>query len=307
VDALLGTFTGRALAAFLRDHGILPERIRAIGSHGQTIRHRPEANQPFTWQIGDPNRIAEVTGITTVADFRRRDMAAGGQGAPLVPAFHEALFRTENESRVLLNIGGISNITCLSADPCIPVSGFDTGPGNGLMDAWCLRHRGLPYDANGDWAATGQLVSDLLATLMTEPYLHKTPPKSTGREMFHLSWLESQQALDAFRPQDVQRTLVEFTAATIIDAVKRWAPESTRLVVCGGGRLNGLLMGRLEHLADMAVQTSDDLGFDGDAMEAAAFAWLAARRLDGLSGNAPAVTGALGSRILGAVYPGAGD
>ena len=259
---------------------------------------------PFTWQIGDPNRIAELTGITTVADFRRRDMAAGGQGAPLVPAFHEALFRTASESRVLLNIGGISNITLLPDDETLPVTGFDTGPGNGLLDAWCLRQQGRPYDEDGAWAARGETISDLLESLLSDAYLSRPPPKSTGREIFNLTWLEGRADLEAFRAEDVQRTLVEFTAVSVIESMKRWAAGSSRLVVCGGGRHNGLLMARLADHAGMPVQTSDVLGFDGDAMEAAAFAWLAARRLDGLAGNAPAVTGAAGDRILGAVYPG---
>jgi len=316
VDAMLGSFTGNAILNFLERLAIPPDQITAIGSHGQTIRHRPDLAHPFTWQIGDPNRIAELTGITTVADFRRRDMAAGGQGAPLVPAFHEALFRTSEESRVLLNVGGISNITWLPADPTISVTGFDTGPGNGLLDAWHARHNDAPYDADGAWARTGQTVPALLSKLMADPYLDRAPPKSTGREVFNLAWLEQQADLNERVPEDVQRTLLEFTAASVVDAMRRWAQPADRLVVCGGGRHNGFLMERLAVLAGVPVQAlgsemlaneasgSESMAFDGDALEAAAFAWLAARRLDHLPGNAAAVTGASGPRVLGAVYPG---
>lgn len=302
-DAVLGEFIGRAILDFLAAEGTDPGAICAIGSHGQTIRHRPEGAHPFTWQIGDPNRIAELTGITTVADIRRRDMAAGGQGAPLVPAFHEALFRVTDESRVLVNIGGISNLSWLPADPALPVGGFDTGPGNGMLDAWCEMHRGTPYDENGNWARTGEVVDQLLDALFAEPYLKRPPPKSTGREAFNLPWL-ADRSPGNYPPQDVQRTLLEFTARTILEAQQHWAHPAGRLIICGGGRSNGLLMERLCSLSAAPVQTSDALGFDGDAMEAAAFAWLAARRLDGEPGNAAAVTGAAGPRVLGAVYPG---
>ena len=304
VDAALGAFTGKAILAFLERQGVASGQVAAIGSHGQTIRHRPDQAHPFTWQIGDPNQIAEITGITTVADFRRRDMAAGGQGAPLVPAFHEALFRTASESRVLLNVGGISNITLLRAEPEIAVTGFDTGPGNALMDSWHAAHRQGPYDEGGNWARTGEVAADLLAALLSDPYLDREPPKSTGREVFNLAWLEQQAELSRWQPQDVQRTLLEFTAASVAEALCRWASTAGRLVVCGGGRKNGFLMERLAELTDLPVEESEQLGFDGDAMEAAAFAWLAARRLESLPGNAAAVTGASGPRVLGAVYPG---
>ncbi len=304
LDAALGAFTGNAILELLQRLGVEPDKVAAIGSHGQTIRHRPDVSHPFTWQISDPNRIAEITGITTVADFRRRDMAAGGQGAPLVPAFHEALFRTSDESRVLLNVGGISNITWLPADPTIEVSGFDTGPGNGLMDAWFSRHQGGTFDADGSWARTGKVATSLLEALMADPYLARVPPKSTGREVFNLPWLEAQADLNGWQPHNVQRTLLEFTALSIAQAIERWAQPADRLVVCGGGRLNGLLMDRLTATTHLPVTTSDALGFDADGLEAAAFAWLAARRLSDLPGNAPAVTGASGPRVLGAVYPG---
>ena len=302
-DAELGDFIGTAINEFLTARGLQPEQIIAVGSHGQTVRHRPDLDHPFTWQIGDPNRIAEITGITTVADFRRRDMAAGGQGAPLVPAFHEALFRTADESRVILNIGGISNLTLLCKDAAEPVSGFDTGPGNALLDAWCQHVRGDAYDADGAWAASGELDQDLLATFLNDAYFERPPPKSTGREVFNLQWLE-QHSVERMKPADVQRTLLELTARTIIEAINRWALPCDELIVCGGGRLNGALLGRLSKLSAAQVSVTEHHGYDGDAIEAAAFAWLAARRLAGESGNSATVTGAAGLRVLGAVYPG---
>jgi anhydro-N-acetylmuramic acid kinase len=279
-----------------------PSDITAIGSHGQTVRHRPDAAHPFTWQIGDPNRIAEITGIDTVADFRRRDMAARGQGAPLVPPFHEALFRVANETRVVLNVGGISNVTVLPAAADEPITGFDTGPGNCLMDAWCLAETGEAFDRDGQWARRGKPVEALLEALGRDPYFSRPPPKSTGREYFNLQWLEG--SLAGADPADVQRSLLELTAASVVAAIGQWAENSERIIVCGGGRLNGLLMERLSSLSSIPVETSEMHGFDGDAMEAAAFAWLAARHLDGLPGNAPAVTGADGPRVLGSLYPG---
>ncbi len=269
---------------------------RAIGSHGQTVRHRPEDASPFTLQIGDPSRIAEITGITTVADFRRRDMAAGGEAAPLVPPFHARIFASDAENRAIVNIGGIGNITVLE-----PLSGFDTGPGNALLDAWCEAHTGRHYDAEGAWAAGGSVIPELLRTLRADPYLQRPPPKSTGKERYNLDWLHSMLDFE-FDPRDVQRTLVEFTAGSIVDALNRWAPSVQRLLVCGGGRLNLLLTERLSVLAGRPVQTTDEHGWNGDAIEAAAFAWLAHRRLIEAPGNAPEVTGASGPRILGGVY-----
>ena len=305
LDGALGTFIGEAVNQFLLTHEIPAHDIAAIGSHGQTIRHRPDLRQPFTWQIGDPNRIAEITGVTTVADFRRRDMAAGGQGAPLVPRFHDALFRSDEEFRVIVNIGGISNVTWLAADSTFPITGFDTGPGNGLLDGWCQKHRSSPFDSGGEWAATGVLQDDLLLAMEHDPYLGKPPPKSTGREYFNLTWLNQHLIDFDYRPEDVQRTLIEYTARTILEAVGEWANPCDRLIVCGGGRANDFLMTRLRALAVCPVETSEDHGFDGDAIEAAAFAWLAWCRLHGEAGNADAVTGAKGLRVLGAVYYGA--
>lgn len=303
-DRALGEFIAEALLEFLEEQGISAGQVSAFGSHGQTVRHRPDAEHPFTWQIGDPNVIAERTGITTVADFRRRDMAAGGQGAPLVPPFHEALFGADGEARAVLNIGGISNLTLLPATTAHPVSGFDCGPGNALLDSWCARHRSRPYDENAEWASTGRLLDRLLRTLLEDPYLQREPPKSTGREYYNLEWLAPRLSSDDRAAADVQRTLLEFTAVSISQAMTRWCAAARRLIVCGGGRLNPLLMARLNDLLAIPVEPVENLGFDGDAIEAAAFAWLAHRRMAGLAGSAASVTGASGDRVLGAVYPG---
>ena len=295
-DTNLGKFIGESVNRFLKKMESPDGAPRAIGSHGQTVRHRPGGPSPFTLQIGDPSLIAEITGITTVADFRRRDMAAGGEAAPLVPPFHASIFANPSEHRAVLNIGGIGNVTVLD-----PLSGFDTGPGNALLDAWCEAHTGKSYDEAGAWASRGNLNLDLLKTLMADPYLQRTPPKSTGKEHYNLSWLMP-LLLPAAEPRDIQRTLVEFTARSAVDALHRWAPSVQRLLVCGGGRLNKLLMQRLGELSSAVVQTTDQHGWNGDAIEAAAFAWLAHQRLAQAPGNAPEVTGAKGPRILGAVY-----
>lgn len=296
-DTELGRFTGDCIMDFLRQQAISPRDVAAIGSHGQTVRHRPGGGAPFTLQIGDPNRIAERTGITTVADFRRRDMAAGGQGAPLVPPFHQALFGSSTERRTIVNIGGIANITVLT--PNEAPRGHDTGPGNALLDAWCELHTGEPYDADGRWARSGTVSDELLQRLLADPFLSLPPPKSTGKEHYNLAWL--QQHLDGIdlASEDVEATLVAFTAQTIA----RDIPGDTgSTFVCGGGRLNGALMGELAQRLAMPVAPTEALGADGDAIEAAAFAWLAYRRINGLPGNAPAVTGAAAERVLGAIY-----
>jgi anhydro-N-acetylmuramic acid kinase len=301
-DRQLGRFIGEAINGFLTATGTDPGRVRAIGSHGQTVRHRPRGREPFSWQIGDPNQIAEITGITTIADFRRRDMAAGGEGAPLVPPFHAALFRTREEDRGVLNIGGIANLTVLPADPASPVEGFDTGPGNGLMDQWVLRERGLPFDNGGAWAATGQVRATLLEALLQEDYLRHPPPKSTGREHFNLDWLMKHDNASAGSAADIQATLCAYTAQTVADALQRWAPHTRRLLVCGGGRLNATLMQALASRTGLLVEPTDAHGVDGDSVEAAAFAWLASQTVQGRPGNEPAVTGASGHRVLGAIY-----
>jgi len=300
-DRVLGSFIAHAVLDFLKSQNLQTTDIIAIGSHGQTVRHRPDAADPFTWQIGDPNLIAEVTHITTVADFRRRDMAASGQGAPLVPPFHAALLRVADEDRAILNIGGISNLTTLPGDPGIAISGFDTGPGNALMDAWCAAQLGKPYDADGVWAASGKVSAGLLADLMTDPYLQRPPPKSTGREHYNLNWLQSRLPGN-LAAEDVQQTLLEFTVVAITEAVANWAAATQRLILCGGGRLNPVLVYRLRGLLEVPVNTTEDYGYDGDAIEAGAFAWLAQRCLAGLTGSASSVTGASGDRVLGGVY-----
>ena len=275
--------------------------VRAIGSHGQTLRHRPAGEYPFTLQLGDPSVIAERCGIDVVADFRRADVAAGGQGAPLLPALHAMLLARPEHTRVVLNLGGIANITVLGADGS--VFGFDTGPANGLLDAWCLRQRGEPFDRDGAYAASGRLDTGLLDALLADPYFALPPPKSTGREHFHLDWLAAHPQLAALDPADVQATLLELTARSVAAAIAQHAPDAEEVLACGGGVHNGALMRQLgELLAPRVLLSTSRHGIDPDFLEATAFAWLARQRLLGLPGNLPAVTGARGSRVLGAIY-----
>ena len=299
--------------------GVRPEDIAAVGCHGQTLWHAPQGPHPFTWQLGDPHRLAELTGVTVVADFRRRDVAAGGQGAPLVPAFHADVFRSEDEHRLLLNLGGIAHGTWLPVDG--EVLGFDTGPANGLLDAWCQEVRGEPYDAHGAWAASGTVLPALLERLLAEPWLAQPPPRSTGRELFNLRWLRrlAGDLLATANPADVQATLAEYTAATVADALRFLPAAPQRVLVCGGGSFNGHLLQRLAvriaavtapngnaaqaQQAAPPVESTADHGLDPMQVEAAAFAWLAWRTLNGLPGNLPAVTGARGERVLGCVIP----
>lgn len=303
LDTRLGMALAEATNALLRESGRSPEEIVAIGSHGQTLRHRPTGEAPFTLQAGDANVIAERTGITTVADFRRRDVAAGGQGAPLVPAFHAAVLRSATEDRSVLNIGGIANLTLLPMHGA--VSGFDTGPGNGLMDAWCLRHRGERFDRDGAFAASGTPDAALLERLCADPWLALPPPKSTGRDQFHGDWLDQRLAGLALSPADVQATLGRFTAATIAQALARHMPGCQRLLVCGGGVHNSRLMADLRaELPVMVVESTRAHGLDPDFVEAMAFAWLARETLAGRPGNMIEVTGARGPRVLGCLYPG---
>ncbi len=300
---------GRELAAAVREllaqNDIDAATVQAIGSHGQTLRHWPGGETPTSLQIGDPNLIAERTGITTVADFRRRDMAAGGQGAPLVPAFHAAVFRHPVESRAILNLGGIANLTLLPADPAAPVQGFDSGPGNALMDAWIARHQNRPHDAEGRWAASGRVHADLLAALLADPYFGAPPPKSTGRDHFHLDWAARQwPKLDALPPADVMATFLELTAVSIRDALLAHAPDAGRLLICGGGVHNARLLQRLQALLpDLPVESTARHGLAPDWVEAVAFAWLARQALAGRPGNLPSVTGAGRAVILGTIHP----
>ncbi|MCP3660946.1 MAG: anhydro-N-acetylmuramic acid kinase [Gammaproteobacteria bacterium] len=307
----LGVLDGEVANAFvsatkqlLKQSSTSPESVVAIGSHGQTIRHRPEASIPFTLQIGDPNRIAELTGITVVADFRRRDMAAGGEGAPLVPAFHRALFQQPGESLAILNIGGIANLTLLSANTDQPVSGFDTGPGNTLLDAWCHRHLQQPMDENGDWATRGTIDQSLLTDLLDDPYFKRPPPKSTGPEYFSLEWLEKHlESHPGISAVCCQATLLTLTVETVAMELDR-GEGYQRLLVCGGGVHNRKLMTELRcRLPEIAVESTLNYGLDPDLVEATAFAWLAKRTLQDLPGNLPAVTGAERSVVLGGIYP----
>lgn len=297
------------VAELLRHAGVATAHVTAIGAHGQTIRHRPGLydGTGYTRQTQHPALLAELTDIDVVADFRSRDIAAGGQGAPLVPAVHAALFGARDETRVVCNIGGISNISILpSAHSGRPVTGFDCGPGNALLDHWVQQHRGQPFDDRGAWGASGRVDADLLARLLAEPYFRAAPPKSTGRDLFHPEWLLA--VLDALPRQidaaDVQATLATLTATAIAQDVRTHAGNAQRLIVCGGGARNDYLMATLgQLLPGITVQTTDDFGVPVSQVEAIAFAWLARQCVRRAPGNVPTVTGAAGPRVLGAIYP----
>ena len=301
----LGSFSATAVNNLIQKAGLLSEDISAIGSHGQTIRHRPELQPPFTLQIGDPNTIAHNTGITTIADFRRRDIAAGGQGAPLAPAFHQAIFHNNSENRVIINIGGIANITWVPNDKNILCTGFDTGPGNGLLDLWCKKNSGQNFDNQGEWAKTGTPIESLLQELLAFQYFDSPPPKSTGKEQFNEEWLNSY--LEPYRtnkPEDIQATLLELTVISLKNAINVYCGKATNLYVCGGGALNTYLMERLTTACGIPTSSTKDLGVDPEWVEAIAFAWLARQTKNSLAGNLPSVTGATQAVILGGVYPG---
>ncbi|PJG42408.1 anhydro-N-acetylmuramic acid kinase [Acinetobacter tandoii] len=311
-DVALAKMIGEGINMLIEQHQLDRNKIKAIGSHGQTIRHRPEHG--FTLQIGDPNIITEITKIPVVSDFRRRDMAAGGQGAPLVPAFHQALFQHESIHRVILNLGGIANVSLLPAGAPEQVSGFDTGPANILMDAWCHRYTGQPYDENGNWAGYGQPIRSLLERLQAHEFFAKEPPKSTGREDFNLDWLDDQLmdwrndelAYDELEdtPENVQATLLKLTTRAIKKAIYRSSMDTGEVYVCGGGAYNSQLLEQLRwrlRKHQWTVQSTADLGLSPTWVEATAFAWLAMRFVEYLSGNLPAVTGADGYRILGSM------
>ncbi|MFQ5488649.1 MAG: anhydro-N-acetylmuramic acid kinase [Gammaproteobacteria bacterium] len=307
MDALLGRQFARTALALLTETGLKPAAIQAIGSHGQTIHHLPTPPACSSLQIGDPNVIAELSGITTVADFRRRDMAAGGEGAPLVPAFHRAVFSAADKDRVIVNIGGIANITILPCSGGTSIKGFDTGPGNLLMDAWATQHLQSPMDSNGQWAASGVVDQALLACCLADPYFQRPPPKSTGREYFCLHWLEEKLRQHGGQPAaaDIQATLCELSGATIATAIRSHAPHSREVLVCGGGVHNSHLLARLRaHLPHCTVRSTAAAGIDPDLVEAIAFAWLARQTLRGKPGNVPAVTGAQREVILGGIYQG---
>jgi anhydro-N-acetylmuramic acid kinase len=291
----------QGIGQLLAEQNLAPADIRAIGSHGQTVRHEPARG--FTLQIGNPALLAELTGITVIGDFRRRDVAAGGQGAPLVPAFHQSLFGDPGQPRAVLNVGGFSNLSLLHADGSL--EGFDCGPGNVLMDAWSARQRGAAFDAGGAWAASGTLDGALLQRLLATDFFQARGPKSTGRELFNLPWLENHLACHPpIAAADVQRTLLELTARGIVDSLRMAQPDTRELLVCGGGAHNQALMQRLAQLLPCSkVASTDAYGVSPDWVEAMAFAWLAHCCLERIPGNRPEVTGARGLRVLGAIYP----
>ncbi|WP_310636500.1 anhydro-N-acetylmuramic acid kinase [Delftia acidovorans] len=311
--ALAANALARSYAEVVREllqaTGMTPAQIAAIGAHGQTVRHRPQMfdGTGYTLQLNSPALLAELSGVAVVADLRSRDVAAGGQGAPLVPAFHQGVFGRPGETVLVLNIGGIANLSVLAGDGT--VLGFDCGPGNALMDGWCQTHTGQSYDDGGQWAATGQVLPALLDRLLAEPFLQQPPPKSTGRDLFHADWLAGHLSASATspadaRPADVQATLTEFTARACAGAVQRFGRGGGELLVCGGGAFNTQLMQRIAALLPgVAVDTTAARGLPPQQVEAAAFAWLARQALLGLPGNLPAVTGARGPRILGAIHP----
>ena len=317
--ALAGNRLARSYAqvvhALLKASGKQANDIQVVGAHGQTVRHRPlefdadpATGQPavgYTLQLNNPALLAELTGIDVVAEFRTRDLAAGGQGAPLVPAFHAEIFGHPAHTVAVVNIGGISNISILrnASTENAEIIGFDCGPGNALMDHWIHLHQGQDYDANGEWAAQGQVIDTLLQSMLTEAFLHQTPPKSTGRDLFNPAWLQQHLRPD-YQAVDVQATLCEFTAMAIAQDLKRHAPEAKQLWVCGGGALNAQLMSRLQaHAPGVQVASTEAHGLPPLQVEAAAFAWLAAKAMKRETGSLESVTGARGARVLGAIYP----
>lgn len=297
----LSELYSEAVNRLLEKSGITSQEIVAIGCHGQTIRHCPQPENGYSIQLVNGALLAELTGITVVTDFRNRDIAAGGQGAPLVPAFHHEMFAHRDIHRLIINIGGIANITSLPVSD--RVSGFDCGPGNMLMDAWCLKHTSMAYDRNGEWAASGKVIDYLLDALLKFPYFSQLPPKSTGREMFDLNWLYP-YLTGTEVAQDIQSTLLHLTVQTIANAVGDCCSDTCEVYLCGGGAHNSTLVAELQQaLSDRKVSRTDELGIGVDWVEACAFAWLARQSMERAPGNLPAVTGAVGSRVLGAIYP----
>ncbi len=301
----------RVVADLLAKSGTAISQVSAIGAHGQTVRHRPQSfdGTGYSLQLNNPALLAELAGIDVVADFRSRDVAAGGQGAPLVPAFHQAVFGRRGETVAALNIGGIANLTVLGPALADDVLGFDCGPGNALIDAWCLRHRGQAFDDNGAWAATGKVSSEFLTTLLREPYFSLAAPKSTGRDLFNADWLAARlEGFESLAPVDVQASLTELTASTCAASLQRYGSGAKTLIVCGGGAFNGHLMRRLQVLVPgVQVEASHLHGLPPLQVEAAAFAWLARQAVLRQTASLEKVTGAKGARILGAIYPGFTD
>lgn len=304
IDIAVGRFFADCALALIKENRLEPRDVTAIGHHGQTIWHEPRSLEPFSWQLGDPNSLAAITGIDTVADLRGLDMALGGEGAPIVPAFHRWLFGSETATRIVLNIGGIGNLTLLA--PGIDILGFDTGPGNTLLDAWSARHLRQAFDEGGRWAASGRVHAALLEVLLDEPYFDRPAPKSTGREHFNETWLKQKlETIDEdIEPEDVAATLLELTARTIADAIETLNVGSYELFVCGGGAKNGTLMNRIATLTGAPAATTSALGLDPDWVEAAAMAWLARARLEGDLSSVPTVTAARAACVLGALYLG---
>jgi anhydro-N-acetylmuramic acid kinase len=302
LDRLVGECFRDAARQLLASAGVDASSVRAIGSHGQTLRHAPDADKPYSLQIGDPELIVAGTGVATIADFRRADMERGGQGAPLAPAFHEWLLRREGATRVVVNIGGIANITVLFGDDR-PTIGFDTGPGNTLLDAWISAQGIAAFDSGGDWSAGGKVIDELLQSLLADPYFQAPAPKSTGFEYFNLDWLAPALA-DHHDATDVQSTLCRLTAQTVANAIRKAAPDADAVLVCGGGVHNTDLMARLgDALEGVTVESTASAGLDPDWVEAVAFAWLAMRTSEGLPGNLPSVTGAAEHAVLGTLHP----
>jgi len=306
LDVALGRAIALIINKLLVKHDLNGDEIVAIGSHGQTLFHHPEGPFPFSLQIGNGNVIAELTGITTITDFRQRDMVAGGQGAPLVPAFHKALFHSTSQNRVIVNIGGLSNITVIPADSQSNIIGFDTGPGNTLLDGWIQQHRLKSYDESGQWARIGVVNGKLLTLLLSDPYFNQSIPKSTGREYFNLNWLTTKlKALtEDIVPQDVQATLSALTATTIAKDIQHYAEDTDAIYVCGGGAHNHYLIKQLRlQLPNRLVATTEQIGLQPDWVEACAFAWLARQTFTNKTSNLPEITGANHPAILGAIYP----
>jgi len=297
----------QVVADLLQQSGVRSQDIAAIGAHGQTVRHRPQAfgGTGYTLQLNNPALLAELSGVDVIADFRSRDVAAGGQGAPLVPGFHQSMFGVRGETIATLNIGGIANLTVLGPQLAQDVLGFDCGPGNALLDAWCQQHRGQAFDASGTWAAAGRVDAALLEVLLQEPYFALPAPKSTGRDLFNSNWLDEQLArVQPLAPVDVQATLTELSAKVCADSVQRYGSASHELIVCGGGDYNLHLMRRLQaNLPALRVGSSLDHGLPPLQVEATAFAWLARKAVLRETGSLETVTGAQGARILGAIYP----
>lgn len=303
LDNQLALLNAQVVNTLLQDTRHTADSIKAIGYHGQTIFHNPEGEHPNSIQLGDPNLLAGHTNIAVVADFRRMDMAVGGQGAPLVPAFHQFLFRDNIHDRAILNIGGIANLTILPADPAQPIAGFDTGPGNCLMDEWSMLHNQQSFDEAGRWAQQGKLSNDVLQSLLNDPYFNRSPPKSTGREYFNLDWLRQRSDLSSVSTEDVQTSLTFLTATSIANALRQFAPGTQQVFVCGGGAHNQFLTSLLqEQLGLIRLDTTNKLGLDPDWVEACAFAWLAQQRIQQHPANIPSATGAHKTVLLGAIY-----